>query len=56
LKNWRRWGVKSPRNQRVLEEEIQNHLGDALATAREREEGGFAKIGFEGVLSRLYIG
>jgi hypothetical protein len=38
LKILKRRGVKSPRNQRDLVEELEKHLGDALAAAREREE------------------
>jgi hypothetical protein len=37
LKILRRRGVKSPRNRRDSVEEVPNHLGGALAAARERE-------------------
>jgi hypothetical protein len=55
LKILRRRGVKSPRNRRDSVEELLNHLGRALAAAREREreERCFARLGFEGVLSPL---
>jgi hypothetical protein len=63
LKILRRRGVKSPRNRRDSVKEVPNHLGGALAAARERErerereERGFARLGFEGVLNPLiYIG
>jgi hypothetical protein len=36
-------------------EEPEKCLGDAFATAREREERGFAKLGFKGVLSPLIL-
>jgi hypothetical protein len=38
LKILKRRRVKSPRNRRDLVEELEKHLGDALAAAREREE------------------
>jgi hypothetical protein len=37
-------------------EEVPNHLGRALTAAREREERGFARLGFEGVLNSLIYG
>jgi hypothetical protein len=37
LKILKKRGVKSPRNRRDSVEEIEKCLGDALATARERE-------------------
>jgi hypothetical protein len=43
LKILKRRGVKSPRNQRDSVEELEKHLGDALAAARERGER-FCKV------------
>jgi hypothetical protein len=34
-------------------EELEKCLGGALAATREREERGFAKLGFDGVISPL---
>jgi hypothetical protein len=54
LKILRRRGVKSPRNRRDLVKEVPNHLGRALAAARERGER-FCKVRVPRVTQPPYI-
>jgi hypothetical protein len=54
LKILKRRVVKSPRNRRDSVEELENALETPwMPHEREREERGFAKLGFNGVLNHL---